>query len=222
MRKFTVIDAEQRSPEWFQARAGKVTASRACDFLAKTKSGYSTSRRNYLVQLLAERLTGQPQEDGFVSNAMLRGLALEPQAFATYEAATGQMPQHVGFLAHTELPIGSSPDGVIGDFEGVLELKVPNPATHLGYLRAGGLPADYLPQVSHHLLVSGAAYCDFMSYGPNFPEHLQVFLVRVYRSDVDLVAYGRELRIFLDEIETELSAVRTMVNPLHVLKQAVA
>lgn len=214
MRNFVVVNAEQRSPDWFQARAGNVTASRAADFLAKTKSGYSTSRKNYLVQLVAERLTGQAQDEGFVSAAMQRGLGLEPQAFATYEAATGQMPSKVGFLQHVELPIGASPDGVIGDFEGILELKVPNPATHLGYLRAGGLPADYLPQVSHHLLVSGAAYCDFMSYGPNFPDHLQVFLVRVYRSDVDLVSYEQELRTFLAEVERELTAVQTMVNPI--------
>lgn len=222
MRNFQVIDAEQRSPAWFQARAGKVTASRACDFLAKTKSGYSTSRKNYLVQLVAERLTGQPQEDGYQSAAMLRGIELEPQAFNAYEAHTGHLPQRVGFLQDLDLPIGSSPDGVIGDFEGILELKVPNPATHLGYLRAGGLPADYLPQVSHHLLVSGAAYCDFMSYGPNFPDHLQVFLVRVYRSDVDLVAYDKELRTFLSEVDRECEAVRTMANPIAVLRDVVA
>lgn len=222
MRNFTINEAAQRSPEWFQARAGKVTASRASDFLAKTKSGYSTSRKNYLVQLVAERLTGQPQDDGYVSPAMLRGIELEPQAFAAYEAATGEMPRHVGFLQHTDLPIGSSPDGVIGDFDGILELKVPNPATHLGYLRSGGLPADYRPQVMHHLLVSGAAYCDFMSYGPNFPDHLQVFLVRVYRSDVDLVLYDHELQGFLEEVETELLAVRTMVNPVRVLREVIA
>lgn len=220
MKPFTVVDAEQRSAAWFHARAGKVTASRACDFLAKTKSGYSTSRKNYLVQLVAEQLTGQPQEDGYVSPAMQRGLDLEAQAFATYEAATGHMPQRVGFLQHNDLPIGSSPDGVIGDFDGVLELKVPNPATHLGYVRAGVLPANYLPQVSHHLFVSGAAYCDFMSYGPDFPDHLQVFLLRVYRSQVDLVTYEKELRVFLAEVNTELEAIRTMANPFRQLKEA--
>ena len=223
MRQFSIIDAEQRSAAWFAARAGKVTASRASDFLAKTKTGYSTSRKNYLVQLVAERLTGQPQDDGgYVSAAMLRGVELEPQAFATYEATTGNMPFKVGFLAHNELPIGSSPDGVIGDFEGVLELKVPLPATHLGYLKAGTLPADYLPQVSHHLLVSGAGYCDFMSYGPNFPDRLQVFLVRVNRADVDLAGYESELRTFLAEVEREEQALRTISNPIRLLKEMVA
>lgn len=222
MRSFEVIDAEQRSEAWFRARAGRVTASRAADFLAKTKSGYSTSRKNLLVQLVAERLTGLPQEDSYQSPAMLRGIELEPKAFAAYEATTGQMATKVGFLAHLDRPIGASPDGVIGDFDGVLELKVPNPATHLGYLKARTLPSDYLPQVSHHLMVSGAAYCDFMSYGPNFPEALQVFLVRVYRADVDLDAYERELATFLAEVENEMTAVLTMANPIAQMKAAVA
>jgi putative phage-type endonuclease len=222
MRSFEVIDAEQRSPEWFRARAGRVTASRAADMLAKTKSGYSTSRKNLLVQLVAERLTGLPQEDNYQSPAMLRGIELEPKAFAAYEATTGQMATKVGFLAHLDQPIGASPDGVIGDFDGILELKVPNPATHLTYLKARTLPSDYLPQVSHHLLVSGAAYCDFMSYGPNFPEALQVFLVRVYRADVDLDAYARELATFLAEVDNELTAVLTMVNPIAQLRAVVA
>lgn len=222
MRNFTVIEDEQRSEAWFRARAGRVTASRAADFLKKTKSGYSTSRQNYAVQLVAERLTGLPQEDGFQSQAMVRGIELEPQAFAAYEAATGEMATRVGFLAHNELPIGASPDGVIGDFDGILELKVPLPTTHLSYLRAKSLPADYLPQVQHLLLVSGAQYCDFMSYCPNFPEALQVCLVRVQRSDVDLASYESELRTFLRDIDNELTAVLTMHNPMAQLKAVVA
>lgn len=222
MKPFEVIDAEQRTPPWFAARAGKVTASRAGDFLAKTKSGYSTSRRNYLVQLVAERLTGLPSEDsGFVSAAMQRGIDLEPRAFAAYEAATGNVATRVGFLSHLELPIGASPDGVIGDYEGILELKVPLPATHLTYLKDKTLPANYLPQVQHLLLVSGAAYVDFMSYGPQFPESLQTFLVRVYRSDVDLAAYEKELRTFLAEIDAEVTALLTMANPVAQLKATV-
>lgn len=223
MKPFTILEAEQRTPAWFAARAGKVTASRAADMLAKLKGGApAASRKNYLVQLVAERLTGMPQEDGYVSPAMLRGIELEPQAFATYESVTGEMPTRVGFLEHCELPIGASPDGVIGDFDGLLELKVPNPATHLGYLKAKALPADYVPQVTHLLFVSGAEYCDFMSYGPNFPDHLQTFLIRVSRADVDLKGYEKELRAFLAEIDAELMALQTVTDLAGQLKAAVA
>lgn len=225
MLPFTLIDAEQRSAEWRRARAGRVTASRAGDFLARTKTGYSTSRKNYLTQLAAERLCGEPQDDGFVSPAMQRGTDLEPAAFAAYEALTGALVRRVGFLAHNDLPIGASPDGVIGDYAGIVELKVPLPVTHLGYLKAQTLPADYRPQVSHLLLVSGAAYCDFLSYCPNFTgdyAHLQTFLVRVKREDVDLATYEKELRAFLREVDDEVNALRTIGNPVAQFKAAVA
>jgi hypothetical protein len=226
MRPFTVIDAEQRSEAWFAARAGRVTASRAGDFLAKTKTGYSTSRKNYLTQLATEILCGTPQEDGgYVSAAMLRGVEMEPAAFAAYESLTGELVRRVGFLAHNELPIGASPDGVIGDYAGIVELKVPLPPTHLGYVKAGVLPADYRPQVMHLLLVSGAAYCDFLSYCPSFTGdyvHLQTFLVRVTRADVDLATYEKELRAFLREVDDEVNALRTIGNPVAQFKAAIA
>src|SRR5688572_22521491 len=183
MKPFEVIDAEQRSEAWFRARAGRVTASRAGDMLAKTKSGYSTSRKNLLPQLVAERLTGLPQVDGYQSPAMLRGIELEPKAFAAYESTTGQMADKAGFLRHLELTIGAAPDGVIGDFDGILELKVANPATQLCYHTGKTLPTGYRPQMARQLLVSGASYCDFMSYGPSFPEALQVFLVGGCRAE---------------------------------------
>jgi putative phage-type endonuclease len=221
IRPFSIVTAEQRSAEWFAARAGRVTASRAADILATIKSGEAAARRNYRIQLVAERLTGAPQDDGFVSAAMLRGTELEPQARTAYELLTGQMVKTVGFLAHTELPIGASPDGVIGDFDGLLELKCPNPATHVGYLKAGKVPSDYLPQLTHQLLVSGAPYVDFMSYVPNLPEHLQTFLVRVQRSDVGMEAYEAALRTFLREVDDEVRALQTMANPLAQFKAAV-
>ena len=218
--RFTVCDASQRSDAWRVARAGRATASRAADILAKVKSGgYSTSRRNYLTQLVAERLTGQPQEDGFVSAAMQRGLDLEAQALATYESITGEVVRRVGFLAATDCLVGASPDGVIGDFVGLLELKVPLPATHLEYLEARVLPSAYRAQVTHQLLVSGAAYCDFMSYCPNFPERWQTVIVRVKAGDVDLEAHRREVGIFLAEIDLKMQALETMGDLRTVLME---
>jgi len=64
---------EQRSEEWFQARLGKVTASRVADVLAKIKSGESASRRNYKIQLVSERLTGERQET-YINQAMQDGI----------------------------------------------------------------------------------------------------------------------------------------------------
>jgi len=102
--RFTIIDAPQRSDAWFQSRAGRLTGSRAADVLATIKSGEAAARRDYRMQLVTERLTGQPQDDGggFVNAAMQRGVELEPKARLAYESITGNVAGQTGFLAHTE------------------------------------------------------------------------------------------------------------------------
>jgi hypothetical protein len=137
---------------------------------------------------------------------------MEPEALAWYEAETGHLVRRVGFLRHTSEPIGCSPDGIIGDFEGGLELKNPKQATHWGYLQLrGAMPADYLPQVLHSLLVTGADWWDFASYRPDFPEPARMYRVRVKRASVDLKAYQLAARLFWTEVEREVEAMRALM-----------
>lgn len=221
MRNFTVDTSEQRSEAWFAARCGRLTASCAKDMLATIKSGEAAARRDLRVRLMCERLTGQPQEDVFVNDVMRRGIDLEPDAFAAYESRTGQMAQRVGFLAHAEHLAGGSPDGVLGDFDGLVELKCPKSPTHLSYLRAGTVPAEHLAQLTHLLWLTGCAYIDFLSYDPRFPSELQTFLVRLKRSDVDLGAYEKAALKFLAEVDTEVTAMRTVTALPAVLAASV-
>lgn len=217
---FTIIEAPQRSPEWFQARAGCLTGSRAADMLATIKSGEAAARRDLRTQLVVERLTGQPQDDGFVSKDMLRGIEMEAAAYAAYEARTGLLARTTGFLKHLSLPVGCSVDGDVNAFEGILELKVPKSATHLRYLRGGAVPSDYLPQITHNLWVSGAAWCDFLSFDDRFPVQLQTFLVRVNRADVDLTGYQTKALAFLAEVDREVEAVSTLADVMKGLVTA--
>jgi predicted phage-related endonuclease len=93
---------QQNSPEWFAARCGKVTASRIADVVAKTKTGVSAMRVNYMAELLAERLTGLPVE-GFKSEAMKWGSEVEPEARAAYEFYRNQTVAEVGFVLHPRM-----------------------------------------------------------------------------------------------------------------------
>ena len=222
MRAFTVVEAEQRSPEWFAARLGRLTGSRAADMLATIKSGEAAARRDLRMQLVCERLTQTVQEDGFVSAAMQRGIDCEPLAFAAYEADTGQVVQRSGFCAHNTLAIGCSLDGHIEDFEGILECKCPKSATHLRYLKGGVVPAEYLPQITHNLWVTGAQWCDFVSFDDRFPPPLQFFRVRVEWDEKAIDEYAAKAAVFLAEVQTECEAVRTMTNLKAVLTEAVA
>ncbi|HWO88901.1 MAG TPA: YqaJ viral recombinase family protein [Gemmatimonadales bacterium] len=209
MRRFTICDAPQRSAEWYQARLGKLTASRAADMLATIRSGEAAARRDLRVQLVCERLTGRPQEDEYVSAAMQRGIDCEPLAFAAYEAHTGQVVQRTGFLSLGGVMAGCSPDGYLGDFEGLIELKCPKSATHLSYWQAGTVPATYRPQLLHQLWVTGAAYVDFVSFDDRWPDDLQLFVARLERDDAAIAAYERQALAFLAEVDTEVAAWQT-------------
>lgn len=219
-RPFTVVDVPQRSEAWFQARLGRLTGSRAADVLASVTRGEAAARRDLRLQLVCERLTGTLQEEPFINGAMQRGIDLEPQARAAYEAQTGHVVQETGFLAHREFAVGCSLDGYIDDFEGIVELKCPKSATHLRYLRAGTLPPEYRPQITHNLWVTGAAWCDFLSFDDRFVGSLQTFLVRVEAASLDLAAYERAALAFLVEVDREVAALRTMTDLPAVLAAA--
>src|SRR5688572_15980698 len=112
----------QGSPEWFAERAGKVTASRIADMLAKTKTGWGASRANYAAQLVAERLTGTVVES-YTSAEMRWGTETEPQAKAAYEFYTGSTIEDAAFIQHPKIAMsGASPDGFVGA-DGLLEVK---------------------------------------------------------------------------------------------------
>lgn len=208
IRRFTVVDVAQRSPEWFSARCGRLTGSRAKDMLATIKTGEAAGRRDYRLELVCERLTGTVQEDGFVSDAMQRGIDKESAAFAAYEALTGHMASLSGFLAHNEWLAGVSLDGYVGDFVGLLEVKCPKTATHVKWMQGGKMPSEHLAQVTHALWVTGAEWCDFLSFDDRLPEDLQTFLVRVDASSVDLQAYQQQALTFLAEVEREVAALK--------------
>ena len=209
---FTICDYEQRSPGWFEARLGRLTGSRAADMLATIKSGEAAARRDLRTQLVLERITGQSQENGYINADMQRGTEKEPDALAAYEALTGNLARGVGFLAHDVLKAGCSPDGEIGGFVGLLELKCPKSATHLGYLKAKTVPKDYHAQMVHALWITGAQWCDFLSFDDRFSPELQTFLVRVKRSGVDIDGYERKALAFLAEVEAEYLAIKTMTK----------
>lgn len=201
----------QRSPEWLQARAGRLTGTGAKDMLAKGRgSAEAVSRRDLRLRLALERLTGVPQEDGYTNAAMQRGIDKEPEALAAYEAKTGLTVWPVGIVLHDDLLAGCSPDGTVADMTGIVEVKCPKSATHLEYLRDGIAPPDYMPQITHNLWITGAQWCDFVSFDDRFPEDLQLVIYRVERDHVDLKAYELIVRMFLAEVDRELEAVKAL------------
>lgn len=206
-----VVTTDQRTPEWFSARLGRLTGSRAGDMLATIKTGEAAARRDYRLQLVCERLTGQSQEDGYTNAVMQRGVELEPAAFAAYEALTGEMARTAGFLAHDTLMAGCSPDGLVGEV-GLLEVKCPKSSTMIGYIRSGQIPSTYLPQITHNLWITGSDWADFFAYDDRLPPSLQTFCRRVYAKDVDLAGYAAKAQAFLSEVDAEVLALQALAT----------
>ena len=196
---------EQRSEEWFQARLGLVTASRVVDVLAKIKSGESASRRNYKIQLVSERLTGERQET-YINQAMQDGIDREQFARDRYVQQFGEV-EEVGFIQHPTLEAGASPDGLVGT-DGIIEIKCPMGSTHTETLMTQDIPSKYVPQVQFQLLVTGRKWCDFVSYNPMFPEHLQVFVKRIEADPVYQKELESEVRKFLEEVDDVINKLK--------------
>ena len=198
---------EQGTQEWLQARCGKVTASRVADIMAKTKSGYSASRGNYMAELVCERLTGVPT-DTFKSAAMEWGTAQEPHARAAYEAVGGVLVEEVGFVPHPSIPdAGASPDGLVGAV-GMIEIKCPYTATHIETLLSGKVPDRYNTQMQWQMACTGRTWCDYVSYDPRMPENMRLFLARVFRDQSAILAMETEVLTFIHELTDKVAALK--------------
>lgn len=199
-----MTEIEQRTDEWFAARLGKVTASRVADVMAKTKTGYSTSRDNYMAQLICERLTGQRQES-YSNAAMEWGTQTEPLARAAYEIHKSVLVEEVGLIDHPFLPMcGASPDGLVND-DGMVEIKCPNTATHFDTLLNGQMPSKYMPQVQWQMACANRLWVDFVSFDPRAPEGLQLFITRIDRDDKYILNMEAEVNKFLQELEEKIN-----------------
>ncbi len=197
---------EQGTPEWFALRLGKVTASRVADVVAKTKTGYSTSRANYAAQLVAERLTNTVQES-YTNAAMQWGTDQEPEARVAYEFLSNAAVTEIGFVNHRSILMsGASPDGLVGS-EGLVEIKCPNTATHIETLLGGSIPAKYETQMLWQMACTGRKWCDFVSYDPRLPEHMQTFIKRLQREEARIAELENEVRSFLLEVEQTVRAL---------------
>jgi putative phage-type endonuclease len=203
-----VLDLPQGSDEWKAARAGRVTASRIADVIATIKAGEAAARRDYRAQLVAEILTGTPQEDGYINAEMQHGIDTEPMARSAYELAKGSWVEQVGFVLHPQIErAGASPDGLVGK-DGLVEIKCPKTATHLQYLVDGAVPTKYQPQMLWQMACTERAFCDFVSFDPRLPEEMQLFVARLKRDDKRIKELEGAVGAFLADVDKMLETVR--------------
>jgi putative phage-type endonuclease len=199
---------EQRTEEWFAARCGKVTASRVADIIAKTKTGPSASRENYLAQLVCERLTGKPAES-YSNAAMSWGTEQEEFARAAYEARMDILVTEVGFIDHPWITMsGASPDGLAA--EGMVEIKCPNTATHIETLLTKTVPVKYITQMMWQMCCADRPWADFVSFDPRLPEKHQLFIKRINYDPEMVNLLENSVIQFLGDVDLKIQQLESL------------
>ena len=212
---------QQGSPVWWAARRGMVTASRCADVLALLKKGgEGAARRNYREELIVEILTGLSAER-YVSREMQWGIEQEQFARAAYELEQDVMVETCGFFVHPDIAcFGASPDGLVGR-DGLMQIKCPNTATHLGWMLEGKVPLEYAPQMLAEMACTGRAWNDFVSFDPRLPKHLQLFVRRFHREEAlisqletEVVRFHLEVEEFLARLPQATEGQSNLAQPI--------
>lgn len=204
-----IIDVEQGSAEWFAARAGLPTASVFAKVLAKGKDGGdSVGRRDLMLKLAGELLTGEPAPEGYRNADMDRGKEQEDEARSLY-AITYEPVVRVGFIRNGRK--GASPDSLVGS-SGGLEIKCAIPSVQIDRLLKGRVPPEHVAQVQGNIWVSEREWWDFMSYCPGLPP----LVIRAPRDD----AYIAQLEKAVDAFNEELDAVVASIRSYESIRRA--
>jgi putative phage-type endonuclease len=199
-------ELEQGTEAWRQARCGSLGASSVSDAGARIKTGWAASRANVMARLVLERLTGIPQ-DNYTNAAMQHGIATEPEARAAYQFETMAPVALVGLVKHPSIAgTHASPDGLVAD-DGLIEIKCPQPATHLDTLLGQYVSGKYVHQMQWQMACTGRAWCDFVSYSPAFPDPMRLYVQRVSRDDMKIAELEAQVREFLAELDAKLAAL---------------
>lgn len=203
----TILDCEQCSTEWYAARMGIPTASMFATVMASGKGGgESKTRKDYMLKLAGEILTGEPMET-FSNEHMARGHAMEDEARNLYSFMTDAELQRVGFIRNG--PKGCSPDSLIGT-HGMVEFKTALPHLLIDMLLQ---PADWFPpqhkaQVQGGLWVAERQVCDLVVFWPKLP----LFIRRAHFDSIYVRKLADDVEVFNAELAAVVDKVRGVAN----------
>ncbi len=206
-----IIPCDQGSDTWDIFRMTRPTASQFGRVITPKKMQLSAQHRDYCCELVAKQIGVYIEP--LPSKDMEWGTEHEPLAIEDYCQRMQTECERVGFVLPDDTEsYGGSPDALVFDRTGVLEVKCPRPETLIRYHWDGELPSDYIAQVQGLLLITGCSFCDFFAWHPE----LQPFQVRVEPDE----EFHDALRGVLAEFNTALEELRQKVSKagVHVIK----
>lgn len=207
-----VIECDQGSEAWHNARTGRITASMFAVARDKYKTGpqkgqHKAAALDYAFRLAIERISGQPLDEGFQTFAMRRGTELEPLARMEHEFQTGLMVQRAGFVTTDDGVFGASADGLISD-DGISEYKCFLDPAKLRTFHIDNDASGIKDQVQGVLWITARQWAHIGMYCPALePVGRQLWLQRFERDDDYIEALESDLLEFkaiVEDYETKL------------------
>lgn len=210
------MNDKQRTAQWYAARTGKLTASRAYAVVARGKRDGKKLKSYYdmLAEVVSERVTGIPVQH-FVNEAMQWGIDHEDEAIEAYETETGNVVRQVGFVYHPYVGnLGASPDGFVGD-DGLIEVKCPSTLAHLERLQSREIPEQYKIQMQVQLICTGRKWCDYVDFDPRLSgewEAGRIMVIRYEPTDAEKAQTLKLCQEFLIEVDASLSNLQAVIS----------
>lgn len=212
-----ILEMEQGTQEWLDARLGCLTASNASDLMSEPKSAadkaaglLSDGAITYVLKIAAEAITGVRSEDDVTNRYTEWGHTWQPKATEYYERIMKVHVQQVGFIKSAP-HIGGSPDGLVGS-DGGVEFKCPyNIHEHLRNLeittpeQLKKVHKDHYWQCIQCMLIANRKWWDFVSFHPSFPAASRFHRVRIPRSAIEVGALRKKLDKGVEYIEELVS-----------------
>lgn len=208
-----IIQAEQGSEEWLQARVGVLTASRfrdACDTLKSGKP--SQAAIDYAYDLASEIAGGTAAGSSFTTAPMRRGTELEPLARAAYEGKSGYLVDECGLILSDCGRYGFSPDGMIND-DGLVEIKCPANSRKKVEMWVTGDVSEYIHQMQGGMWLTGRQWCDFVMFDPALaPVSKHLYIKRIDRDESFIADMQANLEAFLSTVDRHVAFLRESVT----------
>lgn len=209
---------EQRSPEWFEMRRGKITSSEIHKIMSD--KGLTETAKTYLLEKVCEHFNGYKEPAS--GQALDWGTELESVAIERYEQVTNNKVEKASFILADEY-YGGSPDGIVSP-EGIIEVKCPyNSANHFKYglidsaAKFKKVVPNYYYQCISNMICAGATWCDFISFDPRVLEGYQMFVFRLELDQEEVANIKEKVLIaveYMEQLKKEIENACPEYQPL--------
>jgi putative phage-type endonuclease len=209
---------EQRSPEWFEMRRGKITSSEIHKIMSD--KGLTETAKTYLLEKVCEHFNGYKEPAS--GQALDWGTELESVAIERYEQVTNNKVEKASFILADEY-YGGSPDGIVSP-EGIIEVKCPyNSANHFKYglidsaAKFKKVVPNYYYQCISNMICAGATWCDFISFDPRVLEGYQMFVFRLELDQEEVANVKEKVLIaveYMEQLKKEIENACPEYQPL--------